>query len=202
MRRYYTDITPDVLRRAWDIHETGASWPAVADAVGVNHDTLRKALKAAGYNTARRVNGNGHGHYPPPTPDNAALLHRIQSAANDPMPDGAAYGGNLVIHPPDSPAAAALRAVWDVPPGGKQPDRRGQSPSDNPAVNLDATIARRARATNQTLEAKVREAWRLVHEEGKTTKEAKQITGLGGKTLYSVGRKLGLVTRISERELA
>jgi hypothetical protein len=146
MRRYYTDITPDVLRRAWDIHETGASWPAVADAVGVNHDTLRKALKAAGYNTARRVNGNGHGHYPPPTPDNAALLHRVQSAANDPQPDGAAWCSEPRIYPPGSPEAAGLRDVWGVPPGGRRPDRRNERRSDDVAVNLTAAMVKRARA--------------------------------------------------------
>jgi hypothetical protein len=79
----------------------------------------------------------------------ATLLTRIQPATNAPQPDGALYCSEPRIYPPGSPEAAGLRDVWGVPVGGKRPDRRGQSPSDNPAVNLDAAIKRRARARAQ-----------------------------------------------------
>jgi hypothetical protein len=123
MRRLATDIPQETLRRAWEIHESGASWLAVADAVCINHDTLCKALRAAGYNTARRVNGNGH-YQPPPTeppaPDTTTLLHRIRAAANDPPPDAPRWCSEPRFYPPGCPEAAGLRAVWGVPVGGRR----------------------------------------------------------------------------------
>jgi hypothetical protein len=75
----------------------------------------------------------------------STLLTRVRDAANDPQPDGAAWCSKERIYPPGYPKAAKLRERWGVPVGGKRPNRQGERRSDEPAVNLDATIARRAR---------------------------------------------------------